>query len=211
VSATPIRDAQGRVQLVVSIFRDITERKRVDDLLDLTRTQMGQILELDRAPIDLVALIREAVAEHVVRSSQHQIHLDASPSEIEGHAGARRLNRLIDNLLDNAIRYSPDGGLIRVTVRREGAARTGTLVMSIQDSGVGIPADDLPRVFERFHRGANVRERIVGTGVGLASAWSIVQAHGGTIDVDSQEGSGSTFVVRFPLAFWRRSGRQHSG
>lgn len=172
----------------------------VDELLDTTRLQMGQALELDRAPMDMVALVRERVAEYAPRSSRHQIHLDANPVEIEGQWDTRRLNRVVGNLLDNAIRYSPDGGLITVTLRHEGEEGAGTLVMSIQDSGVGIPANDLPLIFERFHRAANVRGRIAGTGVGLASACSIVQAHGGTINVDSLEGSGSTFFIRLPLA-----------
>jgi signal transduction histidine kinase len=71
----------------------------------------------------------------------------------------------------------------------------------VQDGGLGIPASDLPRVFERFHRGANVVGRIGGTGIGLAGARSIVESHGGTISAASQEGAGSTFTIRLPLGY----------
>jgi signal transduction histidine kinase len=172
---------------------------QVEELLDLTRLQMGQSLELDRAPTDLVAIIQDVVANQSQRSTGHVIRLEANPSQIRGEWDARRLSRVVANLLDNAIRYSPAGGSITVTLGLDGNEQNGSVVLAVQDSGIGIPADDLPRIFERFHRASNVRGRIAGTGVGLASACSIVEAHGGTIDVESVEGSGSTFTVRLPI------------
>jgi signal transduction histidine kinase len=110
-----------------------------------------------------------------------------------------RVHRVLANLLTNAIKYSPDGGEVRVTIKptRGPGARSALLV--VRDQGVGIPRDDLPHVFDRFHRGSNVIGRFAGTGLGLASARELVELHGGTISVESEEGKGSTFVVRLPL------------
>jgi signal transduction histidine kinase len=108
----------------------------------------------------------------------------------------------LDNLLSNAIKYSPSGGDVLVSVAVEdGGAGTGKrAVLTVQDQGVGIPKADLPRLFERFQRGTNVVGRFVGTGVGLASARHIVESHGGSIEVHSQEGRGTIVVVQLPLA-----------
>jgi signal transduction histidine kinase len=94
-----------------------------------------------------------------------------------------------------------------VSVARQQGATGAFAVLTVQDQGLGIPAPDLPRVFERFHRGGNVAGRIPGTGVGLAAAQHIVQQHGGTITVESTEGAGATFTMRLPLAAGE-SGRQ---
>jgi signal transduction histidine kinase len=109
---------------------------------------------------------------------------------------AARLEPALDNLVDNAVEYSPDGGDVTVRVRVEGDAA----VVRVADRGIGIPAADLPRVFERLHRGANVAGRIDGTGIGLARVRQTVAQHGGTVDVQSREGHGSTVTVRLPLA-----------
>lgn len=119
-----------------------------------------------------------------------------------------RIGRVLDNLLSNAVKYSP-GGVVVVTVdrgeapparRRGGVAAGNWAVFSVLDHGLGIPKNDLGRVFERFHRGANVIGRIAGSGIGLAGARQIVEQHGGTIEVSSVEGHGSTFTVHLPLA-----------
>jgi signal transduction histidine kinase len=102
---------------------------------------------------------------------------------------------VLTNLLQNAIKYSPAGGEILVTVQRE----DDSAVLGVRDHGLGIPAADQPHIFERFRRGANVRGSIGGTGIGLAGVRSLVESHGGTVGFESQEGSGSTFRVRLPL------------
>jgi signal transduction histidine kinase len=106
---------------------------------------------------------------------------------------------VLGNLLDNAIKYSPDGGDIAVTIALAEADGQRQAVLSVQDHGIGIPAGDLPHVFERFFRGTNVAGRIRGTGIGLAGSRQIVEQHGGTLTVESREGEGSTFTVRLPL------------
>src|SRR6185437_7751791 len=103
-------------------------------------------------------------------------------------------------LLSNAIKYSPRGGVIRVALRHEGAPEAGWAVVSVQDGGIGIPAVDLPRIFDRFYRAGNVALATSGSGIGLTSARQIVEQHGGTITVESTENVGSTFRVRLPIA-----------
>jgi signal transduction histidine kinase len=110
-----------------------------------------------------------------------------------------RLVRVLDNLLANGIKYSPNGGEIEVSLARQDDGGAAWAVLAVRDHGLGIPAADRPRVFERFRRARNVVGLIGGTGIGLASTRQIVEQHGGTITVVSQEGVGSTFTVRLPL------------
>src|SRR5262249_40316336 len=110
-----------------------------------------------------------------------------------------RLERVIANLLDNAIKYSPNGGTIVVTIRRDESAGRPGATLAVADQGIGIPAEDVPHVFERFHRGQNVVGRFAGTGFGLAIARQIVEQHGGSITVASVEGAGTTFSIWLPL------------
>jgi signal transduction histidine kinase len=167
----------------------------VEELLDLARMQMGSPLELVRRAVDLVDLAREAVEEARQTTERHTVRLETTESELTGVWDARRLIRVLTNLLDNAVKYSPDGGLVVVHVRREG----DWAVVEVVDRGIGIPPEDHRRIFERFQRASNVERRIGGTGIGLASARHILESHGGTIAVESQEGSGATFTLRLPL------------
>ncbi|HEX7189824.1 MAG TPA: ATP-binding protein, partial [Actinomycetes bacterium] len=113
---------------------------------------------------------------------------------IVGEWDATRIERVVRNLLDNALKYSPGGGRVGVAVRAE----NGWAVVAVTDQGVGIPEEELPMLFEKFHRGSNTRD-LRGTGLGLAGSQAVVRQLGGTIDVDSRLGEGSTFTVRLPL------------
>jgi signal transduction histidine kinase len=108
---------------------------------------------------------------------------------------------VLHHLLGNAVKYSPDGGEVTISVGRE-ATRDGRewATLSVRDQGLGIPAADLPHVFDRFHRAANVVGPIRGTGLGLSSARQVIEQHGGTVGIESTEGEGSTFTIRLPLA-----------
>ena len=107
------------------------------------------------------------------------------------------LDRLFANVIKNAITYGKIGGYIRVT----GSEGRGMMNIDISDNGIGIPKKDLPNVFERFYRSASARaENSGGTGLGLAIAKQMVEAHGGSIEVESKEGKGSTFHIRLPMA-----------
>jgi signal transduction histidine kinase len=117
---------------------------------------------------------------------------------LEATVDESRVHRVLANLLTNAVKYSPNGGVVRVTVKASDGPDGKFALLSVCDEGVGIPQDDLPHVFDRFHRGANVVGRFAGTGLGLASARELVEMHGGSISVESEEGKGSIFVVRLP-------------
>lgn len=108
-----------------------------------------------------------------------------------------RLYQMVTNLTDNAIKYTPAGGSVHVSL----AARDGEGVLRVRDSGIGIPKEAIDHIFERFYRVDKARARAVGgTGLGLSIVYQIVELHAGTIGVDSVEGSGSVFTVRIPLA-----------
>jgi signal transduction histidine kinase len=168
---------------------------QVDELLDVARLQMGQDLALRIEPVDLVALARESAVEFDQRATDHVVRFEGKVTEVIAEVDRLRIERVVANLLANAVKYSPKGGEIVVTVTVE----DGEAVLSVRDRGIGIPAPDLPRIFEPFHRGANTAAT-AGTGIGLAGAKRIVEHHGGRIAVESTEGEGSTFTVRLPLA-----------
>jgi signal transduction histidine kinase len=171
----------------------------INQLLDLAHLKAGRSLTLEPHPTDLVALARRIAAEHQAQSGQHVIRLQTAARTLVGNWDAFRLERVLDNLLSNAIKYSPAGGEIILTITREPDEPDGWAVLVVRDHGVGIPAADLPKVFERFQRAGNVGS-IRGSGIGLAGSRQIVEQHGGTITVASQPGAGAAFTVRLPLA-----------
>jgi phycocyanobilin:ferredoxin oxidoreductase len=172
----------------------------LDELLDLARLRMTRPSELRRRPTDLVTLTREVVAERQRDTSQHRLCVDVQVDAVVGNWDPSRLARVLANLLDNAIKFSPDGGDITLRISQSESAGDGSAVVEVIDRGIGIPSADLGRVFERFHRGSNVVGRVGGTGVGLAGVRDIVEQHGGTVTLASQEGMGTTVSVRLPLA-----------
>jgi signal transduction histidine kinase len=167
-------------------------------LLDVAHLRAGRPLELRLAPIDLAALVADCAEEVRPTSSSHVVKFEASAPTLTGKWDKARLERVIRNLLDNAIKYSPGGGEVVVRVACELDKNSTWAVLAVSDQGIGIPAPDLPRIFERFYRGGNVAN-IGGTGIGLAGAKQIVVQHGGTISAESDVGVGTTFTVRLPL------------
>jgi signal transduction histidine kinase len=167
----------------------------IDELLEIATVTRPEDLHLRLQPTDLVKLARDAIEEYQQFGRGHELLLECDADHIVAMLDGPRLERVIDNLLGNAIKYSPLGGKVRVEV----SARDGWAMMAVRDQGVGIPAQDLPYVFEPFRRGTNVVGRMSGTGIGLASAQRIVQRHGGRLSVESEPGKGSTFTVRLPL------------
>jgi PAS domain S-box-containing protein len=186
----------GLAQIFAAAIR---MRGMTQNLLDASLQQSGHTLALLLARTELVALARQAVGEHELLSDLHQFLFDAELPTLEATVDETRVHRVLANLLTNAIKYSPNGGAVRVTVKATDGPDGRSALFVVRDEGVGIPQDDLPHVFDRFHRGANVVGRFAGTGLGLASARELVELHGGTISVESEEGKGSTFVVRLPL------------
>lgn len=169
----------------------------IDDLLDVARLQAGRPLDLRREPCDLVALVRKTAADVQRTTHRHRLVVSVADETVVGEMDRGRLERVLLNLLTNAVKYSPDGGEIMLTVAREA---DGWGIVEVRDHGIGVPPADLPRIFERFYRASNVGEQLVGTGLGLAGALQLVELHGGDIRATSELGSGTTFTVRLPLA-----------
>lgn len=174
------------------------------DLLDLGKIESG--LEAPREPVDLVLLARDTAIALQVQAEAKNIALTVeTPERAPVLATPGRLTQALLNLAGNAVKYTPAGGRARLAVTvtpgdaAEGAA--GLVTVSVTDTGIGIPAADLPFVFDKFYRVKSKATRdIEGTGLGLAITRSVIEAHGGRIWVDSEEGKGSTFSFTLPLA-----------
>ena len=169
----------------------------LDDLVDLAYLAINRQLAIRREPTDLAALARDTAADYSERGESHPIRLEIE-QDVVGDVDGPRLRRVLNNLLSNAIKYSPDGG--EIVLRLATLERNGQPWVRIQvaDHGVGIPASDLPHIFDRYSRGGNVGG-IKGTGLGLAGVRQIVIQHGGSTEVESEERHGTTVTVELPL------------
>ncbi|HKE37459.1 MAG TPA: HAMP domain-containing sensor histidine kinase, partial [Candidatus Baltobacteraceae bacterium] len=147
-----------------------------NDVLALSRIEHGE-LEIADERVDLVDLIRNAVETHV---AERNVHFKTALNEAFVRGDADRLSQVFDNLLRNAIKYSPEGNPVEVTIESAGE----DFRVEVSDRGIGIPAEDIPRLFGRFARGSNARRaKIAGTGIGLFIVRMIVERHGGSVDV----------------------------
>ena len=185
----------------VSRIEELTARMAgiVSELADAGNLRIGQSLELTRARTDAVALIRRAVEEQQSLTDHHRFTIQTTAASLHGNWDAIRIGRVLANLLGNAVKYSPDGGPVTVGLDKVEKDGESWAVITVRDQGIGIPAADVPRIFERRHRGANVVGKFAGAGIGLSGALQIVEQHGGTITVISRECVGSFFEVRLPL------------
>jgi signal transduction histidine kinase len=187
---------------LAGIQRLVQETRRLNtlvmELLDASRAEQGRLLG-PREPVDLAALAAKACKRYSTERSPCRVD---APEPVVGELDRMRVRQLLHNLVENAIQYSPGGGEILVRVWREGGSGDKEPVgcFSVRDHGIGIPAADVPHVFDRFHRARNVDDRqFTGMGLGLFICRAIAREHGGTITVDSAPGEGSTFVVTLPL------------
>jgi two-component system, LuxR family, sensor kinase FixL len=171
----------------------------IEELLDVARIKRGQTIELHRSSCDLVVLTRTLAAAYQQTAGQQRIQIDTTVPNLIGQWDASRLERVLGNLLVNALKYSAQDSIITVLVEQEQVADGIWAVVHVHDQGRGIPATDLPFIFDHFYRASNVAGQIRGLGLGLASARQIVEQHGGSLSVVSAEGIGSTFTVRLPL------------
>ncbi len=167
----------------------------VGELMDISMLRSGETLPLDIREIDLAEVALAAADEYRALTDRHTIELVAG-APVVGFWDRGRVERVLRNLLDNALKYSPAGGTIRVSVATDDDGGSATLAVS--DEGVGIPPEDVPDLFEKFHRGSNTRE-LRGTGLGLAGSRAVVEQLGGSITVTSALDEGSTFTVRLPM------------
>jgi signal transduction histidine kinase len=174
-------------------------RTMIDDLLDLAQLQAGQKLDFETSEVNFVMLVQRVVQEQQSTTTKHQLLFQTSVSELFVSIDETRLERVVGNLLNNAIKYSPVGGAITISLSHEHGETSDWAVLALQDEGIGIPAADLPHIFEPFRRADNSKGKIQGTGVGLTSAAQIIEQHAGTITVESEEGVGTLFTIRIPL------------
>lgn len=168
----------------------------IDDLRTLSLADAGQ-LDLQMAPVNLEKLITETVERLQLHAEAKGIHLKAVTAEElpRIQADEARLSQVLTNLVDNAVRYTPEGTVVEVSAR----VVSGSIEVSVNDNGPGIPAEDVPRLFDRFWRGEKSRSRATGgSGLGLAVAKQLVQVHGGRIWVESELNRGARFAFRLP-------------
>lgn len=170
----------------------------INDLLDSSLIEVGRLV-IEREPVRLPHLIRQVADEMQARTTIHRIVVDFAPDFPMVEADPNRIKQVVRNILDNAIKYSPNGGLI--VVRSQ--VRAHDVVISIADQGVGISPEDLIPLFEKYFRvKAPTGYHIPGTGLGLPVARAIVEAHGGRIWAESKVGQGTTLYFSLPRATW---------
>jgi signal transduction histidine kinase len=169
----------------------------VEEFLWLARLDIAEPVTLDRRPTDLVALVRGVAEERQASTARHTIRVDATSDRLVGRWDDRRLGRAIGSLIVNAINYSPHGGEILVTVVADPA--NASAIVSVHDRGIGVAANDLPYLFDRFYRGELAKQVTAGTGLGLTAVRHTVEAHGGSVAVENRPGGGASFTIDVPL------------
>ncbi|MDQ3515042.1 MAG: PAS domain-containing sensor histidine kinase, partial [Chloroflexota bacterium] len=179
-----------------------TMERQLNHLLDALRLQSGDFLSPSWQRVDLHDIAAQTVHLHRGTNTGHAFRLDSSgPHTVVGDWDPDHLRRILDNLVSNAIKYSPDGGPITISLHRD----ERRAYIAVRDGGIGIPAASLDRIFGQFYRAPNAFAPradgpIEGLGLGLFSAQQIAARYGGTIQVESHEGAGSTFAVCLPLS-----------
>ncbi len=210
---TPLTSIRGFVETLLSgAYRDPEKAKEflkimdedssrlgrlIDDLLDLSKFESKQA-PLQKTKLDAAAEIEKTLAVFLPRLEEKKIAVKKKfePANLKIQADPDRLRQVLVNLLDNAIKFSREGGTIQIETEK----KSKFLCVSIQDDGAGIPADSIPRIFERFYRVDKARNRdLGGTGLGLAIVKHIVEAHGGSAACESELGKGSRFSFTLPL------------
>ena len=182
---------------LLDLIRRQSDRMRelIDDLMDLAQIESGAV-ELERSDLSLASLLSETAADFSAAAAARSIHLvtEADPSlSVEGDR--RRLSQVVRNLIDNAIKFSPEAGTVTLSARRDGK----DAILSVTDEGPGIPHSERDKIFQRFYQVDRSRSKSrPGAGLGLAIAKHLVQLQGGAVEVESELGRGSTFRVRFP-------------
>lgn len=169
------------------------------ELVDLARLQSGREIDLVVQIVDLAALVRAEVALQQGITTHHTFDVRLPGDAVWCACDRLRIGRVVANLLDNAVKYSPEGGAITVSLITEVVAGTAQAVLTVRDQGMGIPATDLKHIGEAFYRAGNVVGVVRGTGIGLAGVKQVVAQHGGTLTIASVEGRGTTVTVRLPL------------
>ena len=194
--AQRMQEHKGSVEEALAVIRTQARQlsRIVDDLLDGASQGAGQ-LRLEPRRMDLVALARMSAQQAELLEPRHTIRLELPEEPVDGVWDGGRLMQVFANLLGNAVKYSPAGSEIVVRVENLGTMAQ----VSIQDRGLGIAPDEIPYLFDQLYRVAATMQHADGLGLGLHVARQLVEAHGGSIAVESVLGVGSTFRVTLPL------------
>jgi PAS domain S-box-containing protein len=210
---TPLTTIRGYTQLLLQLLYEIDPEERttylqsmlgeidrmmglISELLDVSRIQRNR-LQVSLQELDWVEFVRTLVAATALQHPERSISFSSSIDGMRIEADPQRMRQVIDNLMSNALKYSPETSPVQVRVEMG----EQTLSTFVEDQGIGIPADELPRLFERFHRARNVSSRYYGgLGLGLYISRAIIETHGGRISVETEEGKGSIFRIDLPLS-----------
>lgn len=208
---TPLTTVKGYAQLLAQTVNDLGPEERqtyinavlgevermmglISELLDVSRIETNR-LQIQRRRVNWGHFIDRQVTAFRVQHPRRMINFDVAAGDFTVEVDPDRMRQVVDNLISNALKYSPEGTAIDVVVH----ADESRIETSVVDYGIGIPKDELPQLFERFHRARNVSSRYYGgLGLGLYIASAIVEAHGGKIRVESEEGKGSRFTIDLP-------------
>ena len=207
---TPLSSVLGFTKLLLKDDSDPETRRRylgiveaqaerlaalLDDFLTLDRLEKGQLGMRDEL-VDMTTVLRDQVQLFEAESEGHHLELQAPDDSLPVRGDPARLTQVVGNLLSNAIKYSPGGGIVEVVAERANR----TVRVSVNDEGLGIPAEQHDRIFTKFFRGTAVDSGIPGSGLGLAFSRAVAEAHGGRITFASTAGEGSTFSLELPAA-----------
>jgi PAS domain S-box-containing protein len=208
---TPLTTIKGYTQLLAQTVHDTAPDDRmvyltavlgeidrmmglISELLDVSRIETNR-LQIHTQPVEWVEFIERRASAFRVQNRARTINFNSLTAPAIVHVDPDRMRQVVDNLLSNAIKYSPDGSEVSLTVTLDGSS----IETTVTDHGIGIPRDEINQLFERFHRARNVSSRYYGgLGLGLYIAKAIVEAHGGEIHVESEEGKGASFTIRLP-------------
>jgi len=195
IAANPDMPAGKLVPTLFQAQRSVTRIQHMtQELVDSARLQAGYELSLRPVLTDLNALVQQVVDEQVAATDAQRIQLTLEAEDVWVVCDSTRIARVMANVVSNALKYSSNDRDVCINLQQDEAWVTVT----VADEGIGIPSDELPHLFERFHRARNASSHASGTGLGLAGARSIVEQHGGAIEVESQEGLGTRVQLRLP-------------
>jgi signal transduction histidine kinase len=187
-------DPAMRTESLAAIGNETARMRRlVNDLLLLAQADAGLRLQLQPVELDTLLLDVYRQGQMISQGTGVRVRLGAEDQAVV-LGDADRLRQLLLNLVDNGIKYTPAGGDVTLTLKRE----AGWILVSVADTGCGIPQEDLPHIFERFYRADRSRTRPGGAGLGLSIAKWVAEAHGGEIEVESEQGQGTVFTLYLP-------------
>lgn len=194
--AQPITPEQQEEYLQLIHNKALELSRLVDDLLDISRVEAGQPLILDYEAVRLDELLREVLRPYQERSQRHRFELHIASARTEIAADKGRIRQVLNNLISNAVKYSPKGGLIKIALGSSG----GHYQLSVGDEGIGMTEEQVAHMFDKFYRADSSNTSVHGVGLGMSIVRHIIQAHQGEIQVMSQPGIGTTILVDLPVS-----------